>query len=32
MALLKGEFPAGTMTRARIAGALPYDLLCDPVS
>ena len=31
LALLKGSYPAGTMVRARIAGALPYDLLCDPV-
>ena len=31
MALLKGEYPAGSLVRARVAGALPYDLLCDPV-
>jgi len=31
LALLKGEFPAGAMVRARVDGALPYDLLCSPV-
>ncbi len=24
-------YPLGTMVRARIDGALPYDLLCTPV-
>jgi ribosomal protein S12 methylthiotransferase len=32
LALLKGEYPAGRLVRARVAGALPYDLLCDPVA
>jgi len=31
LAFLKGEYPAGALVRARVAGALPYDLLCDPV-
>jgi ribosomal protein S12 methylthiotransferase len=31
LALLKGEFAAGSMVRARVDGALPYDLLCSPV-
>lgn len=31
LALLKGAYPAGTMVRAVVRGALPYDLLCDPV-
>ena len=31
MAFLKGTFPMGTMVRARVDGALPYDLLCTPV-
>ena len=31
LAFVKGEFPAGSMVRARVDGALPYDLLCSPV-
>lgn len=31
LALLKGEFAMGAMVRARVDGALPYDLLCSPV-
>jgi ribosomal protein S12 methylthiotransferase len=31
LAFVKGEFPTGAMIRARVAGALPYDLLCDTV-
>jgi ribosomal protein S12 methylthiotransferase len=31
LALLRGEFAAGSMVRARVDGALPYDLLCTPV-
>ena len=31
LALLKGEFPAGELVRARVDGALPYDLLLSPV-
>ena len=31
LALLKGTFPAGTIVRAVVRGALPYDLLCDPL-
>jgi ribosomal protein S12 methylthiotransferase len=31
LALVRGEFPAGSMVRARVDGALPYDLLCTPV-
>jgi ribosomal protein S12 methylthiotransferase len=31
LALLKGTFPMGAMVRARVDGALPYDLLCTPV-
>jgi ribosomal protein S12 methylthiotransferase len=31
LALLKGEFAAGTLVRARVDGALPYDLMLSPV-
>ena len=31
LALLKGEYPQGAMVRARVDGALPYDLLCSPI-
>ena len=31
LALVKGEYPAGTMIRVRVDGALHYDLLCTPV-
>ncbi len=31
LALLKGTYPLGAMVRARVDGALPYDLLCTPV-
>ncbi|MCY4640118.1 MAG: 30S ribosomal protein S12 methylthiotransferase RimO [Chloroflexi bacterium] len=30
LALLKGEHPAGRLIRARVDGALPYDLLLSP--
>lgn len=30
LALLKGTFAAGSIVRARVDGALPYDLLCSP--
>ncbi len=32
LALVKGTFPMGTMVRARVDGALPYDLLCTPLA
>ena len=32
LALLKGTFAAGSLVRARIDGALPYDLLCSPAT
>jgi ribosomal protein S12 methylthiotransferase len=32
LALLKGTFAAGSLVRARVDGALPYDLLCSPAS
>ena len=31
LVMLRGSYPAGAMVRARIDGALPYDLLCTPV-
>ncbi|MBX7111155.1 MAG: 30S ribosomal protein S12 methylthiotransferase RimO [Dehalococcoidia bacterium] len=31
LAFLKGEYPSGALVRARVDGALPYDLLCSPV-
>ena len=31
LAFVRGEFPAGTFVRARVDGAMPYDLLCSPV-
>jgi ribosomal protein S12 methylthiotransferase len=31
LALVRGEFAAGSMVRVRVDGALPYDLLCTPV-
>ena len=31
LALVRGEFAAGSMVRGRVDGALPYDLLCTPV-
>ncbi|MEX1022101.1 MAG: 30S ribosomal protein S12 methylthiotransferase RimO [Dehalococcoidia bacterium] len=31
LAFLKGTYPMGALVRARIDGALPYDLLCTPV-
>ncbi len=31
LALLKGSFPAGSLVRARVDGALHYDLMCSPV-
>ena len=31
LALLKGSYAAGSMVRAVVRGALPYDLLCDPL-
>jgi len=30
LAFVKGEFSTGSMVRARVDGALPYDLLCSP--
>jgi ribosomal protein S12 methylthiotransferase len=30
LAFLKGTYPAGSMVRVRVDGALPYDLLCTP--
>ena len=32
LALLKGTFATGSLVRARIDGALPYDLLCSPAT
>ncbi|GMU41921.1 MAG: ribosomal protein S12 methylthiotransferase RimO [Chloroflexota bacterium] len=32
LAFLKGEYPMGAMVRARVDGAMPYDLLCSPVA
>ena len=31
LALVRGEFEAGSMVRVHVDGALPYDLLCTPV-
>ncbi len=31
LAFLKGTFAAGELVRARVDGALPYDLLCTPL-
>ncbi len=31
LAFVKGVAPVGAMVRARVEGALPYDLLCSPV-
>ncbi|MQC19435.1 MAG: 30S ribosomal protein S12 methylthiotransferase RimO [Chloroflexi bacterium] len=31
LAFLKGTYPAGSIVRARVDGALPYDLLCSPI-
>ena len=31
VALLRGEFPPGALVRARVDGALHYDLFCTPV-
>ncbi len=31
LAFVRGEFPTGTLLRARVDGAMPYDLLCSPV-
>jgi len=31
LAFLKGTYPMGALVRARVDGALPYDLLCSPV-
>jgi ribosomal protein S12 methylthiotransferase len=31
LALLKGSYPAGALVRARVDGALHYDLLCSPL-
>jgi len=30
LAFVRGEFPTGTIVRARVDGAMPYDLLCSP--
>ncbi len=32
LAFLKGTYAMGEMVRARVDGALPYDLLCSPVA
>jgi len=32
LAFLKGTYAMGQMVRARVDGALPYDLLCTPVA
>ena len=31
LSFVRGEFPTGTLVRARVDGAMPYDLLCSPV-
>jgi ribosomal protein S12 methylthiotransferase len=31
LALLKGSYPAGALVRARVDGALHYDLMCSPL-
>ena len=31
LAFVRGEFPTGTIVRARVDGAMPYDLLCSPL-
>ena len=31
LALLKGSYPAGSLVRARVDGALHYDLMCSPL-
>ena len=31
LAFVRGEFPTGALVRARVDGAMPYDLLCSPV-
>ena len=31
LAFVRGEFPTGAIVRARVDGAMPYDLLCSPV-
>jgi ribosomal protein S12 methylthiotransferase len=32
LAFVRGEFAAGALVRARVDGAMPYDLLCTPVA
>ena len=32
LAFLRGAYPAGALVRARVDGAMPYDLLCSPVA
>ena len=32
LAFLRGAHPAGALVRARVDGAMPYDLLCSPVA
>ena len=32
LTFLRGEFPAGALVRARVEGALPYDLVCAPLA
>jgi ribosomal protein S12 methylthiotransferase len=32
LVLLEGDFPPGAMVRARVTGALPYDLVATPVA
>lgn len=31
LSFVRGEFPTGALVRARVDGAMPYDLLCSPV-
>ncbi len=32
LAFLRGAYPAGSLVRARVEGAMPYDLLCSPAA
>lgn len=32
LVFLRGAFEAGTIVRARVDGAMPYDLLCSPIT
>ena len=31
LAFVKGEFQKGSLVKANVDGALPYDLLCTPI-